>query len=210
MPDIDEELGAFLDDAGWAPDDGVEADEVQDEVPDTAEARRAALQAVIDEHPGTLRAQLSSELLVAMQEREEKAERDKRAADAVKLLEEGGADFDNPITQANLLAQVEVMRSEADLAYLKTREAEYAAKFGEETAAEMMKGERARLGDVAWWFGAPDLNEVPAYRAKVEADVHTAVARQAAAEMLSRSRSLEDDAAEAQAGIDAMLAEVAA
>ena len=143
---------------------------------------------------------LWQELLVVKAEREVKAEKERLAAEAAEAIEAGFDTLSPERLQAALTAQAEVDRAAGDAAFLATREAAIRVAYPDPEQAELkIAEEREALAAVNEFLGAPGPADVPAWREYQEAVANEERAALTARDALLRTRSIEQDAAEAEA-----------
>jgi hypothetical protein len=160
-----------------------------------AEQKKVHLRSLIAK--GGVTGQLASEALVAMEEREAKAERERLAAEAEALAAQRGIDYDDQGVQAALRAQAEQARATAD-ARIRQRERERLMTAGvspEGVEAALREQEAQRS-----WFDRDPLLSNPSWQ-KHEVDQFEAARPQHATR---RYGGLEVAAAEAEEEVELM------
>jgi len=128
-------------------------DHERDQPAQTPAERRLHLQAMAD--IGGVTGMLASELMEATNAREQKAEQERLAAEALAGLASDAHDLDSPESLVQLAALAAEERRKDSQAYLATREREYSSRYGDETAAEMIANERAAIAQVEDFLGDP-------------------------------------------------------
>ena len=191
MPDLFDDLDDFT----AAADQAVETD--------TLEERRAVLEGL--KAAGGLRGDLASELLVAMDERSARAERDRQVAALEAAAESGDLDLSDPATQDLLRAQVLEKRELDDQNFKRLyAQAQVARGFPEADARKV--ADEAAATDVSWFYQSDPILESPAYREYAQSRSLEAKSR-----AFAQSRSLDADhgLAEAEAAVAKAFAEAA-
>jgi hypothetical protein len=176
-------------------DDELELDELAEPADDT-EARKERLRTMAQR--GGVTGQLASELLVAAEEREARAERERLANEASAAADEGFELFDSALLNTRLTAQAGTEREAADAAYLETKARALRAEHGDERAEHLMVHERAALAEMHAFMGDPGPMDVRAYREYEEAVFAAERGALAARDALIRGRSIEEDARDAE------------
>ncbi len=139
-------------------------------------------------------------------ERQAKAEADAQRLRAEAAIENGEADFTDAGFLDGLRAQVRAANEAADAQYSRVREQQLVAQYGEEGGRAAIEQERAEAAEVKAFLAMSDpLYESEAFRAEEQANWAQERAEEVAATYF---RTMEDDAAEAEAGIRETLARV--
>lgn len=165
-------------------------------------------------------------MLALRAEREVRQEKEALALVAEQAIDKGIVDFSDPDLQAGLRAQVEAGRVADSERYFRLREAELRRQaFGDESAKQLLDNDRAAMAQVEAFLAGTDgysegaaaavvghdaFLDHPAYRAHEAALAEQTRAIAAARHIASLSRSVLDDAVEAEAGVAEMAAAVLA
>jgi hypothetical protein len=148
-------------------------------------------------------AALWAELGEARRDREAAAEAKRVDHDVEDALKNGTADFEDQEFLADLRAHVEIAREKSWTDMLTIRREEFEkAGWPDDEVNRFMEDEQALVRQAAWFFESPNpLYESEAYRDYKRGEAEAARAKAAAADARSKFRSIDQDAADAHAGI---------
>ena len=207
MSDINDDLDAFLAEAGVGPEDQATAQGVAEAAIQAAE-RRALLEGMAA-RGGTL-GEVAKELLAIAHERAEKAERDARVAELEAAAAQGEVDLDDPAVQDQLRAAVLGKRSQDEASFLRLHaQAQVAKGATEEDAARIAREAAMALPSDSWFWSRDPLGESEAFLAHLANQAVEARAKAHVEGGMRKPEALMGEVAAAEAAIAETRARIA-